>query len=58
VVVGDDPALEMRMGNDAGAISVGVATGLNNLAALNALPPRDRPLLALASVADLLEMLG
>ena len=58
VVVGDDPALETRMANDAGAISVGVATGLNDLAALEALPPRDRPLLALEGVAELLAMLG
>jgi len=58
VVVGDDPALETRMANDAGAISVVVATGLNDLAALNPLPPRDRPMLALSGVADLLEMLG
>jgi 4-nitrophenyl phosphatase len=57
VVVGDDPALEMRMANQVGAISVGVATGLSDLAALNALPDRDRPLLALSGVAELMEML-
>jgi HAD superfamily hydrolase (TIGR01450 family) len=53
VVVGDDPALEMRMANQVGAISVGVATGLNDLAALAGLPARDRPMLALGGVADL-----
>ena len=58
VVVGDDPALEMRMANDAGAISVGVATGLSGLAALKGLPARDRPLLALSGVGELLEMAG
>jgi len=58
VVVGDDPALEMRMGNQVGAISVGVATGLNDLATLGALPARDRPMLALGGVAELMEMLG
>jgi ribonucleotide monophosphatase NagD (HAD superfamily) len=57
VVVGDDPALEMRMANQAGAISVGVATGLNDLATLRKLPARDRPALALGGVAELLEML-
>ena len=58
VVVGDDPALETRMANDAGAVSVAVATGLNDLSGLNTQPPRDRPLLAVSSVAELLEMLG
>jgi HAD superfamily hydrolase (TIGR01450 family) len=58
VVVGDDPALEMRMANAVGAISVGVATGLNDLATLQKLPARDRPLLALAGVVELMEMLG
>jgi 4-nitrophenyl phosphatase len=57
VVVGDDPALEMRMANAAGAISVGVATGLTGLAALKGLPDRDRPSLALSGVGELLEML-
>ena len=56
VVVGDDPALEMRMANQVGAVSVGVATGLNSLDALRGLPPRDRPLLALGSVAEMLAL--
>ncbi|MBV9882285.1 MAG: HAD hydrolase-like protein [Sphingomonadaceae bacterium] len=58
VVVGDDPALEMRMANAVGAISVGVATGLSGLAALKGLPERDRPMLALSGVGELLEMVG
>jgi hypothetical protein len=29
--VGDDPAFEMRMANQVGAVSEGVATGLNSL---------------------------
>jgi len=58
VVVGDDPALEMRMANQVGAISVGVATGLSDLATLKQLPARDRPALALEGVAELMEMLG
>ena len=57
VVVGDDPALEMRMANQVGAITVGVATGLNALTTLRKLPDRDRPLLALAGVAALLDFL-
>lgn len=55
VVVGDDPKLEMRMANAAGAISVGVATGLNSLAGMRAAPESERPQLALASVAELLD---
>jgi NagD protein len=58
VVVGDDPALEMRMANAAGAVSVGVATGLRTLATLKALPERDRPLLALCAVGELVPLLG
>lgn len=58
VVVGDDPALEMRMANQVGAISVGVATGLSDLAALKKLPARDRPLLALGGVAELLDLVS
>lgn len=55
VVVGDDPKLEMRMANRVGAISVGVATGLTGLAEMRALPAAERPALALASVAELLD---
>jgi len=58
VVVGDDPALEMRMANAAGAVSVGVATGLRTLDMLAALPDRDRPLLALGGIGDLAPLLG
>jgi 4-nitrophenyl phosphatase len=58
VVVGDDPALEMRMANQAGAVSIGVATGLNTLEMLRALPRRDRPLLALRGIGELLELVG
>ena len=56
VVVGDDPALEMRMANRVGAVSVGVATGLVSLDALRALPPRDRPLLAIRSVEEMMAL--
>jgi HAD superfamily hydrolase (TIGR01450 family) len=55
VVVGDDPKLEMRMANAVGAISVGVATGLNSLANMRTAPGAERPQLALASVAELLD---
>ena len=55
VVVGDDPKLEMRMANSVGAMSVGVASGLASLEEMQALGPAERPLLALTSVAELLD---
>jgi 4-nitrophenyl phosphatase len=55
VVVGDDPKLETRMANAVGAISVGVATGLTSLEEMERLGPAERPQLALASVAELLD---
>lgn len=58
VVVGDDPALEMAMANRAGALSVGVATGLQTIESLLALPERDRPALALARTGDLIKALA
>jgi HAD superfamily hydrolase (TIGR01450 family) len=58
IVVGDDSALESRMANAAGAISVGVATGLYSLDYWHGLPPRDRPLLALEQAAGLIPLLG
>lgn len=57
VVVGDDPALEMRMANRVGALSVGVATGLHSLESLAELPDASRPALALAKAGDLLAAL-
>jgi HAD superfamily hydrolase (TIGR01450 family) len=53
VVVGDDPALEMQMANEAGAISVGVASGLYSLDAMAAIEGAARPLLALEGVGGL-----
>lgn len=56
VVVGDDPALEMRMANNAGALAVGMATGLLRDPA--GLPPRDQPAVLLQSLEPMLEALG
>jgi 4-nitrophenyl phosphatase len=53
VVVGDDPALEMRMANDGGGISVGVATGLYSRDAMTKLDGAEKPLLALEGVGGL-----
>ena len=55
VVVGDDPALEMRMANDAGALSVGLATGVMSLDA--DLPEHSRPTCLLADLEPLLNTL-
>jgi HAD superfamily hydrolase (TIGR01450 family) len=43
VVLGDDPALEMRMARNSGAIALGMATGLMKPATVQSLPPKDRP---------------
>lgn len=43
VVIGDDPALEMRMANAAGAVSVAVTTGLNGPESFSAAPAAERP---------------
>ena len=56
VVVGDDPALEMRMANNAGALAVGMATGLLRDPA--GLPPRDQPAVLLQSLEPILGALG
>jgi len=57
VVVGDDPALEMRMARAAGALAVGVTTGLETKASFLAGPARDLPDLVLSGVVDLLTAL-
>ncbi len=54
VVVGDDPALEMRMAHDAGAMSIGLATGV--MGAGTDLPPRDTPTVLLDDLQKLLEV--
>jgi 4-nitrophenyl phosphatase len=54
VVVGDDPALEMRMANNAGALAVAVTTGLLTPSGLRELHPRERPAAFLDSLEPLL----
>ncbi|WP_226015896.1 HAD-IIA family hydrolase [Novosphingobium sp. FKTRR1] len=56
VVVGDDPALEMRMANAVGALSVGLRTGIMKADAV--LPERDRPAVLLDGLAPLLDVLA
>jgi 4-nitrophenyl phosphatase len=43
VVVGDDPELEMAMAKSAGAVGIGVTTGMMTPENITALPPRQRP---------------
>ncbi|NKI98938.1 HAD hydrolase-like protein [Novosphingobium sp. SG707] len=43
VVVGDDPALEMAMARKAGAIGIGMTTGLMRPDTIHALPPGQQP---------------
>lgn len=57
VVVGDDPALEMRMANGAGAVSIGMTTGLMKPETLNGLSPAERPHMLLTSLEPLLRAL-
>ena len=54
VVVGDDPALEMRMANDAGALSVGMTTGLMKRDAVAALKAAEQPGVLLDTLEPLL----
>jgi len=53
VVVGDDPALETRMANRCGAVSVGVATGLQTIETWAETSEKQRPALAVESVESL-----
>jgi 4-nitrophenyl phosphatase len=57
VVVGDDPGLEMRMANAAGAISIGMTTGLMKQDSIAKLAVAERPTLLLDSLGPLLSAL-
>jgi ribonucleotide monophosphatase NagD (HAD superfamily) len=57
LVVGDDPALEMRMANSAGAMSIGVTTGLATAETFAEGPPEERPSAVLGSLLPLIEAL-
>jgi 4-nitrophenyl phosphatase len=54
VVVGDDPALEMRMARGAGALAVAVTTGLNDRHAFETAAVAERPDVILSGLAPLL----
>ncbi len=56
-VIGDDPRLESIMARDAGAIAVGVETGIGRRSDFAALPAHHRPHLVVSHVGDLLSRL-
>jgi NagD protein len=57
VVVGDDPSLEMRMANGAGAVSIGMTTGLMKRETADALSPAETPMALLDSLEPMLKAL-
>lgn len=54
-VIGDDPALEMRLANSAGALSIGLTTGIATAATFASGPPEERPGAVLTSLHPLIE---
>lgn len=57
IIVGDDPALEMRMASNAGAVSIGLTTGMLTRETLATLAAAERPHVLLDSLAPLLSTL-
>lgn len=57
IIVGDDPALEMRMANNSGAVSIGLTTGMIKREMLANLAVAERPDVLLDSLAPLLSAL-
>jgi HAD superfamily hydrolase (TIGR01450 family) len=57
VVVGDDPALEMRLAKNSGAMGIAVTTGILDRAALSLTDKEERPDLVLDSLEPILEAL-
>jgi len=58
IVVGDDPALEMRMANNAGAIAIGMTTGVMARDGVGALRASDRPAALLDGLEPLRALFG
>lgn len=57
IVVGDDPLLEMRMARSAGALAVGVTTGLNDRASFRRQPAARRADLVVDGLSELVALL-
>jgi HAD superfamily hydrolase (TIGR01450 family) len=55
IIVGDDPALEMRLAHSAGALGIGLTTGLASAETFAAAPVEERPGAILASLHPLIE---
>jgi len=55
VVVGDDPALEMRLANNSGAMGIAVTTGVQDRAAFARTDPAERPDVVLDGLEPILE---
>ncbi len=58
VVVGDDPALEMRLANNSGAMGIAVTTGVQDRAAFARTHPAERPTLVLDGLQPILEAIS
>jgi len=58
VVFGDDPALEMRMARGAGAIGVGLTTGIMKREAVSGLADNQQPHLLIDDYAGMMRLLG
>jgi HAD superfamily hydrolase (TIGR01450 family) len=58
VVVGDDPALEMRLAKNSGAMGIAVTTGILDRAALSLTHKEERPDLVLDSLEPMLDALA
>lgn len=57
VVVGDDPGLEMRMANGAGAVSIGMTTGLMKRDTVDGLSAAETPMALFDSLEPMLKAL-
>ena len=58
IVFGDDPALEMRMANGAGAVGVGLTTGLMKRDGVAGLPGNQQPHLLIDDYTSMMRLLG
>jgi len=58
VVIGDDPALEMRLANNSGAMGIAVTTGVQDRAAFARTEPAERPDVVLDGLEPILEAIS
>jgi 4-nitrophenyl phosphatase len=58
IIVGDDPALEMKMASNSGAISIGLTTGMLKRDMITGLAVAERPDVLLDSLSPLLNVLN